>query len=661
MLFKEFVLHNFGIYKGRHSVDLMPEAGRPIILFGALNGSGKTTFLDGLQLVLYGKHARCTGRGNMSYPDFLRSAINRYVSPQEGAGLELEFIHHREGKWQTIRVSRTWNGRSDTTHEKLQVTRNGVFDAVLSERWGEFVEDFIPSQISELFFFDGEKIEALAEDQSAAAIIRTGIHALLGLDVVDRLLTDIKIVQRRRRTEELAPQAKAALQKKEDVRQTLRDQADDLKAHGQVQQDTVKRLAVEMKLTEDTYRQQGGELAEQANLIEAQLQHAREQAEVHNQQLRDRLAAGQAPLLLVRNLLTAARSQLAAESNAHLSVTMLREIEARDQKVIDLLTRNEVGTKVRAAVSAHLASDREVRAASARMPTYLRMRADALSTFGEAQSAEVKADLAVELEREQVLSERVNDLERTLAAMPNPEALAPLRERLNGQRQLHQQALGAMALLDRQHEELLMAEAQADRELRSMRLELAGHDLKKKTNERVLRHAQSVENTLRGYREAILHRNVERLSSLILDSFQTVTRKPKMVARIDISPKDYRLALFDHDGNQIPTHQLSAGERQLLAVSILWGLSRASGRSLPAIIDTPLGRLDGHHRHKLVKNYFPKASNQVILLSTDREIDAELHVKLRRVMTHEYLIEYSEKQQSSEIHPGYFTFNEAYT
>jgi DNA sulfur modification protein DndD len=126
MLFKEFVLHNFGIYKGRHAVDLMPDAGRPIILFGALNGSGKTTFLDGLQLVLYGKHARCTGRGNMSYPDFLRSTINRYVPPQEGAGLELEFIHHREGKWQTIRVSRTWNRRSDTTHEKLQVTLGRV-------------------------------------------------------------------------------------------------------------------------------------------------------------------------------------------------------------------------------------------------------------------------------------------------------------------------------------------------------------------------------------------------------------------------------------------------------------------------------------------------------------------------------------------------------
>jgi DNA sulfur modification protein DndD len=96
-------------------------------------------------------------------------------------------------------------------------------------------------------------------------------------------------------------------------------------------------------------------------------------------------------------------------------------------------------------------------------------------------------------------------------------------------------------------------------------------------------------------------------------------------------------------------------------VSILWGLSRASGRSLPAIIDTPLGRLDGHHRNKLVKNYFPKASNQVILLSTDQEIDEDLYGKIKKVTAQEYVIEYSHEQQTSEIYEGYFTFDEAYS
>lgn len=96
-----------------------------------------------------------------------------------------------------------------------------------------------------------------------------------------------------------------------------------------------------------------------------------------------------------------------------------------------------------------------------------------------------------------------------------------------------------------------------------------------------------------------------------------------------------------------------------MAVSILWGLSRASGRSLPAIIDTPLGRLDGQHRAKLVKNYFPKASHQVILLSTDQEIDEHLYTKIQRSIAHEYVIEYNESERTSQIWPGYFSFAEA--
>jgi DNA sulfur modification protein DndD len=661
MLFKEFVLHNFGIYKGRHAVDLMPVGGRPIVLFGALNGSGKTTFLDGLQLVLYGKHARCTARGNMAYPDFLRSTINRHVSPNEGAGLELEFTHHHEGKWQSIRISRTWNGRHETTREKLEVTRNGLLDAVLSERWSEFVEDFIPSQISELFFFDGEKIEALAEEQSAAAIIRTGIHALLGLDVVDRLVADIKIVQRRRRFEELDPEAQAAIQSRREALHALSDHTSDLEGRLAQQCRSAERLLGELKAAEDSYRQQGGELAEQAAVVEAQLNQAREQKELHDNHLRDKIAAGQAPLLLVQSLLSAARTQLGVESNAQLAATMLREIEARDEQVLDTLARNEIAAAVRAAVAKQLARDREVRAAAAQTPAYLRIHPDALASYGDAQNAQLRADLSDELEREQILTERVNDLERMVAAMPNPETLAPMRERLAKQRELHQQAMGGITLLEQQRDEHAKSVEQAERELQHLMLEFADHDLKHKTNDRVLRHAAAVEQTLRSYREAVLQQNVQRLSRLILESFQSITRKPKMFERIEISPIDYRLALYDHSGNQVPSHQLSAGERQLLAVAILWGLSRASGRSLPAIIDTPLGRLDGQHRHKLVQNYFPKASHQVILLSTDSEIDEELHAKLRRSITHEYLIEFSQEQQSSKIYPGYFTFDETYS
>ena len=91
---------------------------------------------------------------------------------------------------------------------------------------------------------------------------------------------------------------------------------------------------------------------------------------------------------------------------------------------------------------------------------------------------------------------------------------------------------------------------------------------------------------------------------------------------------------------------------------MLWGLAQVSGRQLPTIIDTPLGRLDSIHRKALTERYFPNAADQVILLSTDQEIDAELASSLDSATGRWYRIEYDQALEQSAITEGYF-FTEA--
>ena len=107
-------------------------------------------------------------------------------------------------------------------------------------------------------------------------------------------------------------------------------------------------------------------------------------------------------------------------------------------------------------------------------------------------------------------------------------------------------------------------------------------------------------------------------------------------------------------GNALEPAKLSAGERQLLAIAILWGLAEASGKELPTVIDTPLGRLDGIHRSNLVNNYFPKAGQQVILLSTDEEIVGDYYKQLKPYIAREFHISYNEPAKTSGFNQGYF-------
>ena len=134
--------------------------------------------------------------------------------------------------------------------------------------------------------------------------------------------------------------------------------------------------------------------------------------------------------------------------------------------------------------------------------------------------------------------------------------------------------------------------------------------------ERVVIYAARSQETMREFRERLTRSKMDHLGREILDAFGSLTHKESLVADIRVQPNDLGVVLFDSCAHEIPKSRLSSGERQMLAVAILWGLARASG-SLPVMIDTPMARLDSSHRQTFVSAYLPHASHQVIVFSTD--------------------------------------------
>jgi len=83
-------------------------------------------------------------------------------------------------------------------------------------------------------------------------------------------------------------------------------------------------------------------------------------------------------------------------------------------------------------------------------------------------------------------------------------------------------------------------------------------------------------------------------------------------------------------------------------------LARTSGRELPIIIDTPLSRLDSDHRRSIVEKYYPTAGSQVIILSTDTEVDKQYYQLLIPRVEKAYLLDYDLVLGRTKIVPGYF-------
>jgi DNA sulfur modification protein DndD len=95
------------------------------------------------------------------------------------------------------RVRREWRLAKNGVAEGLTVWRDGEEDRFLTGAWAEHVEELLPSGLTHLVLFDGEKIEQMAHPDSARNVVRTGIHALLGLDIVTTLESDLVAVERK--------------------------------------------------------------------------------------------------------------------------------------------------------------------------------------------------------------------------------------------------------------------------------------------------------------------------------------------------------------------------------------------------------------------------------------------------------------------------------
>lgn len=657
MIFEELTVHNFGVYSGHQSLLLAPPSSyKPITLIGGLNGGGKTTLLDALHLSLYGNRARCSNRGALPYDEYLRRCINRNTAPAEGAAVAVQFRHWSEGNEHRYRIHRSWAAGSSSVNERVEVVRDGVFDRVLTEAWAELVEELIPAGISHLFLFDGEKIEGFADTENSAQLLSKAIHSLLGLDLVDRLATDLSTLERRKQLElkndverQQIDAAKADITNLEQLREEVVIQ------RGSVQNE-LDRWKKRLQDITTRFEEEGGYLFEQRK----ELEDKRATAAWHLWAIEDDLrkfAEGAAPLLLVTGLLEAADQQDLREEEAVKAEIVNQLLLERDSRLLQEAKSHKASKPILDLMANFLTEDRAKRSSTIKTKRYLKLRnetRESLRTLRGFVIPETKHQLEQLTQKFDELQTALADLDRKIASIPPQEAVADLLV----QRQEAQTAINRvteqLAILGVELKKITRELEQKQRALAAQLEKVVNVEFEQEDNSRVVFHSQRVRRTLEKFRFAMVQRHVNRIAHLILDCFQQLLRKESLVSGLKINSENFSLELYGADKKVLSPDRLSAGERQLLAVSMLWGLARASGRPLPAVIDTPLGRLDASHRSKLVECYFPYASHQVLLLSTDKEIDKQYYARLKPYVGHQYRLEFDEALGSSQVKSGYF-------
>lgn len=648
MILRAIHVENFGLYAGRQTLDLVPR-GRSVVLVGGRNGAGKTTLLEAVRLALYGRRALGYRVAQSEYELYLRRRIHvGGDEPCTEASVGLEFDYAEGHERNRYVVTRRWTAKANQVAEVLHLEKDGApVTSVPREEWHSFLHELIPPGVSQLFFFDGEKIAEIAHDGPDEGL-GEAVRGLLGIELVDRLQTDLGLFLARhakgadRATAERYEQCVRELATSDEDCQRLSDEVEELRSvyagHERRVQNVRQRFVAE-----------GGDAAGQRISLEAARAEVRAQIGRRESELKE-LAGGLLPFAMAPRLVKRFVDALheAGDPGAEVALAVLRQRmlewkataeptrEAAWKKAhwddLDRFLNTEGASKVGAELAWLEPGERRS----------LMARLEEVRGKTSERARLLASDLSA-------MTNRLRDLEAELQRASGQGTDSVLEELNEAQIQLS----AAEAQLKARQEDLRHAEYRRSTLQREKRkLEEAQVEARDAAGRVSL--AQRVGSVLQRYEEQLLDLKLAQLKAAFVERFNHLVRKDNFVADVRIDRATFDTVLIDADGRELHKSSLSAGEKQVYATAMLWALAHTSGRELPMIIDTPLARLDSEHRTALVERYFPAASHQVIVLSTDTEVDSELLDRLMPNVSHSYHLDYDHDRRATSVRPGYF-------
>ncbi|MFP4978262.1 DNA sulfur modification protein DndD [Paenibacillus sp. CN-4] len=664
MIFNFISFENYRPYYGVQILELQKKQGqfspykKNITLVGGLNGAGKTSLINAFYICFYGRRKF----SKEDYEVIKKESINFRYKREGGkaSSIQLSFSD-RTGEY-IIEVTFELNHKNEIVEQRKIYVSSGFEKvrpiAAAEDEFNDFIDQRIPIDVAPFFIFDAEKIRDLVGEHDSKETIRA-IQKIVSLELYNQLHSDLS--QIRYNTE--------------------------LNISKSVKNEDIIKLTTQL----ETCASELESLKSQDKPVEKEIDFLNEKKNYLNQERRRKLASNSITKGQINRRVGELENEqkkikMALESVGrslpkiviYPLVRKLQQQIKKEKEHISLLNRSQAAFAPFDKFIAYLLN-RETN------PPLTSVQKDQITEHGKEAWLKVNKMQDIKVEPMKVLHSydlSPNELQAILNwNLPTNLSINDLIKKKN---KIDVELQTLMAQLE-DAPDVIDTKAE-DEELAKISEQLGAlFNAKKSRNENLRRlqdRHQDLSKELTTKRKAIqdlgpVEQKLDLMSKLIDATKEFVDRvtilkanqlkaeieaillqlfRKRDLHRVEFDSKEFALKIYDEFNNLVDLNSRSEGEKQLIALSMIWALTKVSGTNFPFVIDTPLARLDSIHRSNLVNRYFTNLSDQVIILTTDTEITKDFVTEIEPFVQKSYLLQYDDVEMSTNVREGYFTF-----
>ena len=717
MIINSIKLKNFRSYEDETIFNFSPIGKKNIVLIGGENGAGKSTLFEAIKLCIYGPIIYGYLGQNHNYLTKIKNNINdnafKNKEIESLISLNISFTEGTQIKNYTL--TRSWSYVNQKIVEDFKVF---LFDKQLNDDeliyFDKFLKSVLPPSLFDFFFFDGEELSDFFTGKSANTSLKESVLQLFNYDTFDVLKKQLLTYQRAHsKSNKELQKAQENFDEATANVSLLKEQISSLEKSITVQRDELDNLLIKKSQIEENFRNSGGILEDERNLLNSEINKLDSERNEINQYIKD-FCNEILPFIILPDLLHSTKIQIEKEDSLNSFNSVKEKLSGEViQKSLSEVPSVDIKTNNFDEIAITIVNNMFNIDDLKNVENILQLSSDqkgviefTINNILNKQS-QLKETLLSKFERLKQISISMKKLRDKLNSTISGDLLNSYLESIN--------------LINNQ-----ITEVENNIAVNSSKLEYSLNELNSKNytltrarniyttllqNTNVLEISKNLISYLEELLKNLTHDKINLIQDEFINIFTKIIRKDNYVNSIVIDDtfnstlyinKDYDCNeilniiknlgfdgiskkygpkfledLFKHYNvksnielekaitdnftfnyitlsTKVNINDFSKGEKQIYILCLIWAIIKSSGVQIPFIIDTPYARIDETHRNALTNTYLPNISQQVIILSTNKEIDNELYKVIKPYVCDEYLLLYNTNLRKTEVKNGYF-------